>query len=235
MPTLASTLSKSISRLPGVPLLNFLYVQRVKGFSVGDRPWFDSDASTEYFTEKLRGCRSYLEYGSGGSTYLAASLGKWLVTVDSDNFFLRAVKNKIVGSGLFNKEKQHFIHADIGLTKEWGRPVVVFPPSAERLTAFDKYSDFPRAFAEANAYPDLVLVDGRFRVACALKAFKALGQKTDWTLIVDDYVERPYYKVLENFAKLDRLVGRMAVFTGLKPGAEGELATAIGHYAYDYR
>jgi hypothetical protein len=73
--------------------------------------------------------------------------------------------------------------------------------------------------------PDLILVDGRFRVACALKCIQALKNSYDM-MLVDDY-SRSEYRVIETFAKLDRMCGRMAVF---RPGPcldASELEAAI--------
>ena len=221
--------------IPGVKFLRFMFTQRIWGFSIQETPHFDSQRSTDYFSEKLRNCRYYLEFGSGGSTCLAAKLGKPFTVVESDPVFLKAVRNKIKIKGLLNQSNQNFIHANIGMTESWGKPVIIFTPSINRLDAFRKYSDFPVRPSGPDGLPDLILVDGRFRVACALKAFRALRNQENWTLIVDDYANRPNYHVLEKFAKLERRVGRMAVFDEVIPGQEDKLAATIERYVHDSR
>ena len=43
--------------------------------------------------------------------------------------------------------------------------------------------------------PDLVLIDGRFRVACLMAT--VLHTKPGTTILFDDYYDRPYYQVTE--------------------------------------
>ena len=127
---------------------------------------------------------------------------------------------------------RRYIYADIGLTKAWGDPVVT-RKSARRLAKWKKYSDIPCRFAD-NCLPDLILIDGRFRVACALKVTKYLSNKDDWLMLVDDYVSRDQYREIERFATLDRFVGRMAVFRPMACVDLGELSNAINKYESDF-
>jgi hypothetical protein len=212
-------------------LAHIVYVRRIKGFSVGENPLFDSEESTRWFIRKLEDATVYLEYGSGGSTCFAARLGKRFTTVDSDKFFLNAVKKHIAGKGFLNEHNQRYIHADIGLTTWWGFPVFVGPSSADRSRKFRAYSNFP----PEEWQPDLILIDGRFRVACALKTVAALSGKSGWTMIIDDYTERPEYHEVERFARLEKFVGRMAVFSDAIPAAQSELQNAIRSYETDWR
>jgi hypothetical protein len=216
-------------------LLRFLYVQRIKGFAVPSAPHFDSEASSQWFEQKLLAATRYLEFGSGGSTYLAAKLNKPFVCVDSDRFFLRAVEQKITADALFNSATQCYLPRDIGFTREWSQPVIWGALSQSRQAKFRRYSDFPVESLQSNHHPDLILIDGRFRVACALKTIRALHAQQDWTLIVDDYVGRPEYEIITQFARLDTYVGRMAVFSSALPWAEGEIDLAIEQYEIDSR
>lgn len=220
----------SLIRLRPLRLLNFLFTQRVRGFTVPDEPCFDSAESTAWFRSALLASKAYVEFGSGGSTFLAARERIPFVAIDSDRFFLGSVRAKIAAAGLLDENRQEFRYVDIGLTGPWGKPVVPLPPSAARLEAFRQYSAPPAQCVAGRFTPDLVLVDGRFRVACALKMLQLLENRTGWTLVIDDYVGRPGYHVVETFAKLDRLVGRMAVFKETT-GVGGEaLASAIRQY-----
>src|SRR6185503_11787653 len=111
----------------------FLYVQRLKGFSVPTSPHFESDDAAAWFVDKLQNSQVYLEFGSGGSTYLAAKLKKRFVTVDSDYFFLKAVRKKIVEDGLLDNERQRYRYANIGITRRWGWPLGLLKPGKKRL------------------------------------------------------------------------------------------------------
>ena len=229
----SSSLKKWVWKALRVEVLKFLYVQRVKGFDVPTAPHFDSDETVEWFTSRLLQSKYYVEFGSGGSTFIAAQNGLRFVAVDSDRFFLQAVRNKIEAHGFLDESRQTFHYANIGLTKGWGRPIVDHPRTEARLTSFRAYSDFPAEVGDE--YPDLVLVDGRFRVACALKAVRALRGRSDWTLVIDDYTMRPDYKVVERFAKLEKMVGRMAVFNGCPDFEDAELERLIEQFELDSR
>jgi hypothetical protein len=174
-------------------LLRFLYKQRFEGFEIPSEPGFDTSESTEWFLRRLAGSTTYLEYGSGASTLAAARCGVPFVTVDSDRFFLASVRRRIEQEGHSNPSTQAFVHADIGLTKGWGKPVILARPSGPRIRRFRRYSDVPTTALSGmpRPTPDMVLVDGRFRAACALKALKLCQKSPGSQVVVDDYVGRP--------------------------------------------
>jgi hypothetical protein len=215
-------------------LPSFLYVQRVKGFQVPSAPHFDSE-STDYFTARLRAATSYLEFGSGGSTVLAAREGKRFVTVDSDTYFLKAVRDKIrTVVGDVGLAQGRFIPVDIGCTQGWGVPIFR-PPTSERLKRWKRYFLAPWEECGDSFAPELILIDGRFRVACALATIQALRDHRNWEICVDDYLGRAYYREIELFARLDRMVGRMAVFKPLKESKPEALQEALERYSRDWR
>ncbi len=190
----------------------FFFRQRVLGFTVPTEPEFD-EAATAVFVDMLDRCRFYLEYGSGGSTLLAARADKRFISVDTDRWFLRSVRRAI---GRLSPD-QRLIHVDIGLTGPWGKPVREHARSAGRLRKWRSYAGTPwRIIAEDDA-PDLVLVDGRFRVSTALLCCQKLHANPDARILVDDYVDRPDYAVIERHADLVGLAGRMAIFKPRPP------------------
>jgi hypothetical protein len=208
----------------------FLLSQRVLGFEVPASPHFDSPETTEWFADRLARASCYLEFGAGGSTFLAARRGVPFVSVDSDRFFLRAVRKKIREHGLLDEGRQVFHYADIGLTGPWGRPVMFDAPSPERSRRFSGYSDPPAVCRSGAFVPDLVLVDGRFRISCALKIARLLKDRRPWTILVDDYTDRPHYHVLERLLRLEGCVGRMAVFRRRPDQDLDAIDAAIGRF-----
>ncbi|MAO75600.1 MAG: hypothetical protein CL699_04770, partial [Chloroflexi bacterium] len=58
--------------------------------------------------------------------------------------------------------------------------------------------------------PDVVLIDGRFRVACFLKSL--LHAPPNTVILFDDYINRPHYHVVEEFLTPDQTCGRQASF-----------------------
>jgi hypothetical protein len=104
----------------------------------------------------------------------------------------------------------HLHHVDIGPTKEWG-----YPQDTSRLL---HYIDYPMSVWQRGdlVHPDVVLIDGRFRVACFLATLMHIRRPT--TILFDDYTDRPHYHVVEELLAPSKTVGRMAVFEA-KPRA----------------
>ena len=213
--------------------MRFIARKYLFGFDIPLEPYFATPESKLWFTEALASCRYYVEFGSGGSTCLAARLGKPFVTVESDKKFLRAVKDKIVSVGYYNPDRQSFHYADVGFTGPLGKPVYFLKLSGQRKANFRRYSDFPLPPHGSLGLPDLVLIDGRFRVACALKSIQALQDSEGWLIVVDDYGKRESYEVIKKFAHEVRRIGHMAVFQKKSDIDAAELSAAIKRFELD--
>ena len=180
---------------------------RMRKFDVPSEPPFD-DESARYFRDQLARARNYLEYGSGGSTVLANQLVTNLVSVDSDASFLADVRRTL--SRHDRRAMAKLIHVNIGMTVDWGFPVFQ-KPTRRRVRRWEEYAKAPwRYFRTIGQQPDLVLVDGRFRVACVLESLLSLSPLSETKILLDDYVDRPEYAVVEDYADV-KIVGRMAV------------------------
>ena len=149
-----------------------------------------------------------LEYGSGGSTLLASDLpGKRIYTVESDRVWI----DKLHGwyAGYPPASMPLLWHADIGPTRKWGYP-------ADEAT-FRLWPGYAQGIWDHPEFlpPDVVLVDGRFRLACLLTV--ALRTLKPLTVLVDDYIDRPSYHVAEALLGAPAMIGRMAAFN-VPPG-----------------
>ena len=209
-------------------LFHFAVQQRRLDFQIGDQPWLDDDSSA-VFLGMLEDSMSYLEYGSGGSTVLAAKLNKPFVSVDTDRYFLEGVRRKIGKLG----PNQHLEHGNIGWTKQYGCPVFE-RPSARRQKMWKAYAEIPWRHVKEGLLPDLVMVDGRFRVAAALISCVHLANSPTSRIVVDDYVMRPYYHAIENYAQLVGMAGRMAIFKAPSTSSL-DIQEAIERYSLDWR
>ncbi len=145
-----------------------------------------------------------LEYGSGGSTLLAAGQDHSLVmSVESDRDW--AGNMRAVLARDFPDAPVQVFHADIGKTGKWGWP--------KNERAWARFHSYPLAVWDQPwfRHPDLVLVDGRFRIGCFLATLLRIERPV--TLLFDGYVDRPHYaEAVETFARPVELVGRMARF-----------------------
>lgn len=155
---------------------------------------------------ELKKASCFLEYGSGGSTVLAASLEvPRIVSVETNREFARAVRSAV--QKLRSGAVLHMITVNLGPTKAWGVPAT-----------FDHYLQWPayplrpwELLREKELSPDLILVDGRFRVACFFASL--LEARPGTTIIFDDYLLRKSeYRVAETLLQPTKLIGRSAVF-----------------------
>lgn len=160
-------------------------------------------AETELVCERFAEARVILEYGSGGSTRLAAEVpGARVLSVESD----AAWHADMVAWFAANPPKAEVVltHADVGPTGNWG-----MPKGNAKWHSFHRYAldiwDHPKF-----APPDVVLIDGRFRTGCFLATlFRSPGPVT---VLFDDYTGREAYHEVERYARPVQLVGRMAEF-----------------------
>ena len=181
---------------------------RVRHFDVPSEPHFDEEGAA-YFRRQIGSARNYLEYGAGGSTIFANKLVNTLVSVDTDAALLADVRRKLAEEA-GRKALTKLIHVNIGLTYDLGMPVFT-KPTRRRVRRWEDYPTAPwRYFRSIAQQPDLILVDGRFRVACVLESLLSLSPLSSTQILLDDYAERPHYQVVERFADLE-MVGRMAV------------------------
>jgi hypothetical protein len=113
------------------------------------------------FSEYLSGVKVFLEYGCGSSTIYAAEHGvKKIISVDSDSNWVTAVKEKMTSLSC----KAFIRHCNIGDVGSWGTPI-----NNKSIHNFHQYPVIPWNIAkDKNLIPELVLIDGRFRVASFL-------------------------------------------------------------------
>jgi hypothetical protein len=190
-------------------LARFIYAQRVTGLEPSHSIGLDDEAR-ERFLAVLKRSQGYLEFGSGGSTFAAAEFGVRTLSVESDRFFAAAVRRALpTGVDI------QILDIDLGLTREWSRPIFT-SPTPSRLRRWRRYSSTPfDRLDNLGWFPDLVLVDGRFRRASAMQsAREALRKGQAITLIVDDYFypDHSPYRSIEQWLGQPERIGRAALF-----------------------
>ncbi|WBU55825.1 glycosyltransferase family 2 protein [Paracoccus sediminicola] len=144
-----------------------------------------------------------LEYGSGGSTFEALGAGASKVfSVESDAEWAKRIDESLAAQ--FEKDRFRVIHADIGPTKEWGKPA--------NRKSFLKYHLYAHGVWDLEDFrePDLILIDGRFRASCFATAAMRLTRPAK--VLFDDYANRNHYHWVEKICPVAEMAGRMAVF-----------------------
>ena len=183
-----------------------------------------TDKEAAFFRQALERCRHYLEYGAGGSTLAAVEAPSVIraTTVESDAEFF---KTRVLPHTPIQKalaDKRLFVHAvDVGQTDAWG-----MPRDASKKALWPNYSAAP--YQNSDCHPDLILVDGRFRIACCLMA--ALNAP-DATVLVHDYNARPTYRIVEDFFEIERRVDSIAQLRRRRAVPESKIQPVWERYA----
>ncbi len=185
--------------------LDFHWKRNTGRITVPEEPYL-SDTGHRIFLEHLSRANYYLEYGSGGSTVTAARLKRPFTTVESDKKFLQAVIRKIGRA-----DPNTFIHVSVGLTDKAGTPMFRLKPLLKKWG--QQYAEAPWLRAP-TPQPNLILIDGRFRVASTLESIKQCvrhGIGSQVTILIDDY-DRPLYHIVEKYLQLKSCQGGLATF-----------------------
>ena len=188
--------------------LVFRWATRGGRYSIPENPAF-TPATERWFRENIAKTDFYLEFGTGASTRLAQEAGCRIVGIESDPRWLKALRETIPSTHTIR-----LFHADIGIVGAWGYPIFR-SPSGSRLAKWRRYTLIAeKEIQRIGQFPDFVLIDGRFRLACALSV-AALASKSgaSTTILFDDYVDRPAYHGIERFLGSPTLIlDRAAVF-----------------------
>ena len=159
---------------------------------------FDGDDTL--FKSLISEVKTYFEYGCGKSTeYMYKKSNASIFSVDTSKEWAAKTLNLSKDS---NHDRLNVKWINVGDVADWGYPI-----SFEKKQNFIKYANW---FWNFGLKPDLVVIDGRFRILCFLTSIKfaSIGTK----IIFDDYTNRPFYHVAEEFLKIKDTCGRQALF-----------------------
>jgi hypothetical protein len=203
---------------------------------------FGSKIANNFFIKKLKNSKLYLEYGSGSSTLLAARLNKKFISIESDKHFYLYLKKKITECIFKKNLKYKYILEDFGLVSFYSDPLFYkLRKNILKIKAEAYAGSVLNSFLKKK-FPDLILIDGRYRVLCALKIYLFLNKyfynkNNNTVILLDDYKYRKkVYGVLNNFYKIS-IIGR---FGYLKPRKyiikkfELNITDLLGKFSLDY-
>lgn len=151
----------------------------------------------------LRCSNHYVEFGAGGSTYLAASLVKKSVfSVDSSQDWLSKVQTACEEGE--TPIKPELFHVDIGPIGDWGGPI-----------GNEHKSKWPNYYSAIWENPkccraDLCLIDGRFRVASFIQALCYTKKNT--IIAIHDFAIRPNYHIVQEISREIARVENLSFF-----------------------
>lgn len=186
----------------------------------------NTDAERELFYRYLLNSefKNYLEFGAGGSTFDVLKKTKANVySVESSQNWIRYMKSwrfirKNISHGRLN-----FIYANIGKTREWGYPC--------DKNSQEYFSNYTQLYAKNAPSPTIVLIDGRFRVACVLSLIINF-EPNDITILFHDFWNREHYHVVLKYLETIDRADTLGVFKIKKDINKSELHALYEKYKY---
>jgi hypothetical protein len=173
----------------------------------------------EMFVDVVRGVGFYFEWGSGGSTFRACKNGAGkVVSVESQKMWIDEVKQ-------YEAIKSHpditFHHININ-AGDMGRP-----KDNTKKDNFPLYSEVIDKYENI----DVVLVDGRFRLACACKAVINRVQ----SILIHDFTSRTHYHDILQYVEIVRQTGTLVEVRPKEDFNMNDLNALYESSKYDYR
>ncbi len=142
------------------------------------------------FDKLIKESRHYLEFGMGGSTIRAIQKSKAMIyTVESSPDWISYMR-KYVYLKFFENRRLNIFLVNIGAVGDCG-----YPKSEDFMELFEEYSSSIFQSVDSKLI-DLVLVDGRFRVACVLKIIQLCHKNSKIKILIHDFWNRPQYHIV---------------------------------------
>jgi len=211
-----------------------VYNSKLQGPNIPALPHM-STTDLQVFAVEVGKASTYLEWGSGGSTAFVIKKDniKKMHTLESDDAWLKELSTHWLIHQAIGDSRLTLELRNIGRTGKWGRPV-----NDHAAARYPHYSDLPETSPSnttgldahrTKEHFDLIFVDGRFRVACFLKALRDAPKP--FRLMIHDY-ERLEYHVVERFATKVKQDDILAVFTPKESIDGRELDAEIKKYEF---
>lgn len=169
-------------------------------------------------------CKEILEYGSGGSTFYFIRKNKKIISVENNKPYFCYMKTFNVIKRYKNLDYQF---VDTGKSSDWGYPV-----DDTKKENWPQY--YKKVWEKLNiSCPDIIFIDGRFRVMCALESIQYI--RMDTIIIIHDFLDRKYYGEILNYFELIDQVDTMAILKKKPTINLAQLEESKLSFKYDYR
>lgn len=172
------------------------------------KPHFGPNDENLFYTY-LNQATNYFEFGSGGSTYQAAVREniKNIYSVESDIKWY--IKMKTI---LKDYKNINFIFNEMDTKPNtWGYP----GPKCTEEQCKNYSNQILLLDKSITKNLDLILIDGRFRIACCLKCYDIINE--DCFIIFDDFLDRDYKIVLNYYDIINQTKDERMVILKKKP------------------
>ena len=164
-----------------------------------DNPERLFDGADALFKSLVGSASVYGEYGCGKSSQWALkNSSAQVLSVDTSLDWIEKVRSQTMEYA----HRLQIKHVDLGEMGAWGWPL--------RYRYRDRFWEYTDFLWQQTKLPDVVLVDGRFRVCCFLTSLKYARPGTK--ILFDDYINRPHYHIVESYVPRVEVWGRQCLF-----------------------
>ena len=206
---------------------------------IGDPHLFDQEPAL--FARALSMSLRYLEFGTGGSTLAAIRQGiRSMVAVESDPAWLDALREHPEVAEAVDDGKLVLVHGNVGPVASLGYPHDHASETPDRAL----WPNYIRAgwqeVSKRGYIPDLVYVDGRFRVGCCLSVVLAckdhvpVGQAPQ-VLVHDVADDRPHYGPIFEFFDVVEAVNTLRLLRIKADASTRDALALLMAYQFDPR
>lgn len=165
-----------------------------------------SDSEQLLFDKIIRNASLYLEFGMGGSTLRAIQISKAKIySIDSSQDWINLMREYFIIRRM-EKKRLSLCYVDIGETGDWG-----YPNGLDSKELFPNYSASIFDVVQGKKI-DVVLVDGRFRVACVLKTILECHSNDKLMILIHDFPKRDHYQVVLKYLDIIESIDTLYVF-----------------------
>jgi len=190
---------------------------------------FMQENEIQLYSKYLKQAKNLFEFGAGNSTLYAETFSNIenIYSIDSDKNWCEKIRKASTTN------KINITHIDIGpisKTRSFG-----IPQNDSIIDDGDPLKQLqPNYYNFINNLDnnfDTILIDGRWRVMCAIRTWEKYREK-DVTVVIHDYLNRKeYYGFLDNYYEIIESANSLAV---TKPKKEN-IELDYSKYLYDWR
>ena len=115
---------------------------------------FGSSKANSAFLKLLKNSKFYFEYGAGSSTFEAKRMRIRFISIESDKEIFKLIKNQL--------KSNNIKYYSLGPTSTYSYPIFLLNKK------INNYINSVNEHLSRNTQLKMILIDGRFRVACCL-------------------------------------------------------------------
>lgn len=185
--------------------------------------FLDLEKFKSFFDNYVANASTYGEFGCGASTLFVlqnAPQPQKVYSVENDCAWVDNILNNVDVQNAKRTERLHVLCIETGQVGAWG-----YPQNTEKRENWPNYSSALNGFEL-----DVCIIDGRFRVACALNVL--LHQSPNCVIIFDDFWNRPHYHIVLQYCDVLDRCERIAILRKKERFDTDQALKDLQHFQY---